>query len=139
MKKKTTDDLINEITSSNNINGYLDTNQDEFLNTSLHLHLQQLVAERQLQISQVVEKAFKGEYIYQIFRGIRRPGRDVLICIAIALELELKEAQLLLRTARVSQLEARDKRDAVIIFALSNNLSVPETNDLLYENEYACL
>ena len=44
--KKRTEDLIHEIMESKNISTYIDTNQDEFLDTTLYQHLQNLLAEK---------------------------------------------------------------------------------------------
>ena len=89
--KKRTEDLIHEIMESKNISTYIDTNQDEFLDTTLYQHLQNLLAETDLKISQVVTRSYKGEYIYQVFRRNKNPGRDMLLCIALAMELGVRK------------------------------------------------
>lgn len=137
--KKRTEDLIHEIMESKNISTYIDTNQDEFLDTTLYQHLQNLLAETDLKISQVVTHSYKGEYIYQVFRGIKNPGRDMLLCIALAMELGVRKTAQLLRVARMPLLDARNRRDSVLIFALERKLTVPDTNDILYELEEECL
>lgn len=137
--KKRTDDLINEIIESKNISRYIDSNRDEFLNISLHDHLQSLLAETQMKVSEVVDRSYKGEYIYQVFRGIKKPGRDVLLCIALAMELGLEKTIYLLRIARMQALDARNRRDSVIMFATERKMSVPDTNDVLYQFEEECL
>lgn len=137
--KKRTEDLVNEIGESKNISQYIDTNQDEFLDISLHDHLQHLLAETQLKVSQVVDRSNKGEYIYQVFRGIKNPGRDVILCIALAMGLDLDKTAYLLRVARMPLLDARNRRDSVIIFAIERKMSVPDTNDTLYQLHEECL
>ena len=137
--KKRTEDLIHEIKKNKNISTYIDTNQDEFLDTTLYQHLQNLLAETDLKISQVVTRSYKGEYIYQVFRGIKNPGRDMLLCIALAMELGVRKTAQLLRVARMPLLDARNRRDSVLIFALERKLTVPDTNDILYELEEECL
>ena len=132
MKKKT-EDLVNEIISGTDISSYIDTNEDEFLDISLHDHLKKLLLQTQLKVSQVAERSFKGEYIYQVFRGIKNPGRDVVLCIALAMRLDLEETKQLLRIARMPFLDARNRRDSIIIFAVNHRLTVPDTNDILYE------
>lgn len=133
MKNKTTDDLITELTVNHNISDYMNTNQAEFLNTPLHLYLQQLLISSNLKVSQVAQKSFKGEYIYQVFRGIKKPSRDVLISIALAIELGFENTQALLRTAQAPLLDARNRRDSILIFSTNRHLSVPDTNDILFE------
>lgn len=138
MKKKT-EDLINEIIASKDISCYIDTNQEEFLEISLHGHLQKLLSQTHLKVSQVVEQSCKGEYIYQVFRGIKKPSRDIILCIALAMGLDLEETKLLLRVAHLPFLDARNRRDSIIIFAVNRRLAVPDTNDILYELGEACL
>ena len=138
MKKKT-DELLNEITESGDIARYMDTNTEEFLDIPLHTYLKELLSETGLRTSQVADRSQKGEYIYQIFRGIKNPSRDVVLCIALAMELGLDKTKQLLRIARQPSLDARNRRDSVFLFALSRNLSVPETNDILYEYDEVCL
>lgn len=138
MKKKT-EDLMNEIVTGTNISGYFDTNQEEFLNIPLHEYLKGLLSCRQLKVSQIVNRSYKGEYVYQVFRGVKNPGRDVIVCIALAMELDLEETGQLLRIARMPLLDARNRRDSILIFAINRKLTVPDTNDILYEFQESCL
>ena len=138
MKKKT-EDLIHEITTSTDIAQYLTKNREELLDLPLHLYLKQLLSETDYKISQIADRSCKGEYIYQDFRGIKNPSRDVVLCIALALQLACPDTGQLLRIARMPALDARNRRDSVILFALNRKLSVPETNDILYELGEACL
>ncbi len=138
MKKKT-EDLIHELTTSTDIAQYLTENREELLDLPLHLYLKQLLSETDYKISQIADHSCKGEYIYQVFRGIKNPSRDVVLCIALALQLACPDTGQLLRIARMPALDARNRRDSVILFALNRKLSVPETNDILYELGEACL
>ena len=72
-------------------------------------------------------------YTYQLLRGERRAGRDVVLRISLALRLSVEEAQRLLTLSENSPLYPRLRRDAAIIFALSNGLSLAEVEDLLTE------
>lgn len=137
--RKNTEDLINEIIQNPDISQYLDANQEEFLTIPLHRHLKSLLARKQLNVSQVADRSNKGEYIYQVFRGTKHPGRDVLLSVALAMELDLEETRRLLRIARMPLLDARNRRDSILIFGLCRNLSVPDVNDILYEFGEPCL
>ncbi len=138
MKKKT-EDLVNEIVEGKSISRYIDTNQDEFLEIPLHVYLKKLLADSNLNVSQVADRSHKGEYIYQVFRGIKNPGRDVIISIALAMKLGMEETEKLLRIARMPRLDARNRRDSILIHALARGLEVPDANDVLYEFEEPCL
>ncbi len=137
--KKNTEDLIHEIAECTDITHYLTENAEEFLDTPLHFYLKQLLVETGYKVSQITELSCKGEYIYQVFRGIKNPSRDVILSIALAMQLTCPKANQLLRVARMSSLDARNRRDSVVLFALNRKLSVPDTNDILYELGETCL
>ena len=70
-------------------------------------------------------------YGYQILRGERIPGRDILLRTALALHLSVEETQRLLTLGGCAVLYPRIRRDAAVIFALNQNLSLLETENLL--------
>ena len=70
-------------------------------------------------------------YAYQILRGERVPGRDILLRTALALHLSLPDAQRLLAVGGCGALYPRVRRDAAVIFALNHNLTLLETEELL--------
>lgn len=137
--KKSTEDLMNEIAAAKNISQYLDENGEEFLEVPLHIHLRNLLAETTMNVAQIAARSGKGDYVYQIFRGIKNPSRDVLLCIALALGTDLPETDYLLRIARMPSLDARDRRDSIIMFAVNHTLSVADANDILYQFGQDCL
>ena len=63
--KKRTEDLVNEIVEGKNISQYIHSNQDEFLDVSLHVYLKKLLADSGLNVSQVASRSHKGEFIYK--------------------------------------------------------------------------
>lgn len=70
-------------------------------------------------------------YGYQILRGERVPGRDILLRTALALHLPLKQTQRLLAVCGCGALYPKVRRDAAVIFALNQNLTLLETEELL--------
>lgn len=70
-------------------------------------------------------------YGYQILRGERVPGRDILLRTALLLALPLKETQRLLAVCGCGALYPRVRRDAAVIFALHQKMTLLETEDLL--------
>ena len=70
-------------------------------------------------------------YGYQVLRGERTPGRDILLRTALALQLSLKETQRLLAVGGCGALYPKVRRDAAVIFALNQNMTLLETEDLL--------
>ena len=70
-------------------------------------------------------------YAYQLLRGGRIPGRDILLRTALVLRLSLKEAQRLLAVGGCGALYPKIRRDAAVIFALNQHMTLLETEDLL--------
>lgn len=70
-------------------------------------------------------------YGYQILRGERVPGRDILLRTALSLHLSLKETQRLLAVGGCGALYPRVRRDAAVIFALHQKMTLLETEELL--------
>lgn len=70
-------------------------------------------------------------YGYQILRGERIPGRDILLRTALAVRLSVEETQRLLTLGGCAVLYPRLRRDAAVIFALNQSLSLLETESLL--------
>ena len=70
-------------------------------------------------------------YAYQVLRGERIPGRDILLRTALSLSLSLKEAQRLLMVSGCGALYPKIRRDAAVIFALNQHMNLLETEDLL--------
>lgn len=70
-------------------------------------------------------------YGYQILRGERVPGRDILLRTALSLRLPLKETQRLLAVGGCGALYPRVRRDAAVIFALNQKMTLLETEELL--------
>ena len=73
-------------------------------------------------------------YIYQILDGTRNPGRDKVIAVALALKADVDVAQRLLKVTGNAVLYPKDKRDAVIIFAINKKMTVTDVNSLLESN-----
>lgn len=70
-------------------------------------------------------------YGYQILRGERTPGRDILLRTALALRLSLKETQRLLAVGGCGALYPKVRRDAAVIFALNQKMTLLQAEELL--------
>lgn len=70
-------------------------------------------------------------YGYQILRGERVPGRDILLRTALSLGLSLKETQRLLAVGGCGALYPRVRRDAAVIFALNQKMALLQAEELL--------
>ena len=134
MNKKT-EELINELLECKSIENYVDENREQFLDYTLTEYLNMLLRNKCIRKIDVVRQSCQSEtYVYQIFDGKRgNPDRDKLICIARAMQLDLKETDRVLKVSGKSELYAKDRRDSVIIFAVNKGLNIHGTNDLLFE------
>lgn len=105
------------------------------LNLAKYLKCQ--LEEKGLQRKEVIRAARLNEtYGWQIFSDqSKRPGRDKLLAIAFAMHLDVDETRRLLRHGRVSELYAKNKRDAVIMVHLNNKASLDEVDRALYEEK----
>jgi len=78
-------------------------------------------------------------YCYQILNGRKKAGRDKLICLCLAAGLSIRDTQRILELSKNGILYARDRRDAILIFAFQNQLSVSKTNELLAQFQESIL
>ena len=122
------------------IDEYLAENQEHMLDQSLKEHLTALLIEKNVSIADVAKGGeLDRVYIYQIFDGKKRPSRDKLIAIAFGFGLDEDETQKLLKVSRNKELYVRDRRDAVILFAIQRKKTLMETNYLLADHGMATL
>ena len=70
-------------------------------------------------------------YGYQILRGERLPGRDILLRTSLAVHLSLKDTQRLLAIGGCGALYPKVRRDAAVIYALNQNMGLMEAEELL--------
>lgn len=140
MIKKLTDELMEELKQSGNIERYIKENEKYLIDLSLAEHLSQLTEEKQLVKSHVIKGAEINEiYGYQIFSGKRMPSRDKLICLCVSMNLDLNETQTTLKIARFAPLYPKVKRDSIIILGIEASLNVCNINCALFEEHEATL
>lgn len=132
-----TEELLKRLNNSRDLeslSNYLD-NIEDVVPHSISDYLKIILKDKKMTPSDVIKRSrIERTYCYQILNGRKKPGRDKLIAIALALSLDLNETQRLLETAKESVLYAKSKRDSVLIYALNNKMSVLDTNFLL--NQY---
>ena len=72
-------------------------------------------------------------YAYQIISGARRPSRDKLLCLCIAMRATLEETQDLLIHGGFAPLYVCSQCDNIIIFAISEE-TILQVNSNLYDH-----
>ena len=134
MKKKDTNELMNELIKSDNTDEYCSKNAQFMVNDKISIYLNNILENKRLVKSKIIKKTELSEVqCYQIFDGRRKPSRDSLLSICIAMELSLDETQQMLKTGGFAPLYPKNKRDVIIIKGIQNNLSVAQINERLYD------
>jgi len=114
---------------------FLEIGQDSFVENNLIQFWTQQREKCELLNSDVINRADIGyTFFYDIINGKKKPSREKLIRIFLAMSFTLAECQCALRIYCYSELYAKNKRDSIFIYAINHNLSVAKLNELLKEN-----
>lgn len=133
--QKTTEMLMNELISIDEIESFVSDNNEEILDLSLSDYLNELLAKYDFKQSDIFKRAgITTNYGYELFNGDKKkPSRDILIRLCIGFPLTIKETQTVLRCGKVRQLYPRDERDAYVLFSLNKGYNLDQLNELLYD------
>ena len=135
-KKKSTDRLESELRSAKRLEDFMRENEEELQFQSVPELLNEMLIQYNLQKNDVIERAaFPGTYAYKIFSGEKNASRDRLLWLAFGFPLTLEETGRLLRAGGHSKLSTKNKKDALVIYALDGGYTIQEVNKLLQENE----
>ena len=117
--------------------GFLSENKDSFETKECGAALQRLFEGADISKAELARRAgMSTVYLYQVFSGRRRPSRDRMLCLCFGLECPVETTQELLKRGGFLPLYPKNRRDAIILYALSRGLTLQETNDRLFkENE----
>lgn len=131
MKEPLTEELLEELLAAPDPRRFIDRNQVG--RRSLSEYLQQLLEEKGRKRADVVREAGLNEtFGYQIFTGARKASRDKVLQLAFALHLSLRETDRLLQAAGANELYCKNRRDAIIIFAIDKGYSLQKADEELY-------
>ena len=131
---KTTQELLDILKSSSDINHYIDQEQSNLVQIPLCEYLSQMLMEKNISASTLIQKSgLQKQYAYQILRGERQPSRDKVLAICFALRLSLDETQMLLKQTGYPPLYARIEKDSILIFGLQRRISVTDVKELLHD------
>lgn len=131
---KDTGKILEELTLCPDFRSFYDENRDDMVSQTLSQLLEQLLTEKGLKKSQVIQNAEISEvYGYQIFSGIRIPDRKKLLALAVGMDLNIEQTQKLLKSAGYPPLYAKLPLDSIVLFGLCKGMGVVEINELLYE------
>ena len=132
--KKSTSDLRREITDHADLKDFLADNREEFRGSLMKKVLNDAYIRRGLSKTETAERSGMSEvYLHQILSGKRVPSRDRLLCLCIALEMTEDEVNTALKECGYAGLYIRNRRDAIIIYALKNGWDIHALNEALFE------
>lgn len=132
MKNKTTKELQDLLQSGNE--DTLDTIFENMSDNTFVNYIHTLMIQKDITKSVLIEKSnLHRTYAYQIFNGKRQPSRDKVLQIAIALQCNLEECNRLLTLSKHHILYVKNRRDSVLIFAITQQLTLLETEQYLQE------
>ena len=116
---------------------FLAENQENFNNGSVCEQLDRLFRQRRLSKAALAKRSGMSEvYLHQVFAGRRNPSRSRLLCLCFGLQATLAETQELLKQCGLAQLYPKNRRDAIILYGLTNGMDLFAVNDRLFaENE----
>lgn len=133
MKKDTTQ-LLKALESCENFDRFYSENEESLISVPLSQHLCDLIEKKGIKKADAIRKSELSEvYAYQIFSGLRIPERKKLLALIVGMELDLSEAQTVLKHCSYAPLYAKNPFDCIVIFGICKGLSVMEINTMLYE------
>ncbi len=135
MIKRPTDEMMQNLLKSNNIEDYMKENREAFVDLTVSQFLSEYISSRNLIKSHVIKNAEISEIFgFQVLSGTRNPSRNTLLSLCIAMRMNLDEVQTTLKIAQYAPLYPKIKRDSIIILAIAKGKSVCEINNELYDN-----
>ena len=130
---KNTDDLRQELMESANLDQFLTDNQEDFDGGRIGEMLNALFQKHRISKAALARLSGMSEvYLHQVFAGRRNPSRSRLLCLCFGLDATVEETQLLLKHCGHAQLYPKNRRDAIILYGLANNMDLFDVNDKLF-------
>lgn len=131
MKEPLTEELLEELRAAPSAVSF--TAKHHIKQRTLAGYLQELLDEKGLVRASVIRAAGLNEtFGYQIFTGTRNPGRNKVLQLAFAMQLDLRETNRLLKAAGANELYCKNRRDAIILFCLEKGFTLQKTDEELY-------
>ncbi len=139
----TTEELLDQLNSTlatSELDQYVSQLPPTDATRTFSSYINQLLTEKHLQSADVIrDSQIQRNYGYQILDGTKNPGRDKVLAICLSASCTVEETQRVLALAGAGALYPKKIRDSILIFALNRQLTVSQTNELLYEYKEAPL
>ena len=130
-RERLTEELLERLFAAQTPEVYLD--QGLTIDRELSDYLHELLVAKGLKRADVVRASgLNGTFVYDVFAGKSRLGRDHALMLAFGLGCDLRETQRLLRLDGVSELWPKLRRDAVIVWCVEHGFTRSQADDELY-------
>lgn len=127
-----TEDLLERLLETSQIETYLDS--EDLGDRDFTHYLFELLEDRGIKRAAVVRHSgLNSTFVYDIFTGKSKPGRDHAIMLAFGLGCNLRETQRLLRLVGVSELYCKVRRDAILIWCIEQGYTRELADDQLFK------
>lgn len=95
-------------------------------------YLNELIEQKNVSKSQIIQKTnLQKNYAYQMMSGVKIPSKDKVIQLILSLQCTSSQANRLLSLSNNGFLYAKNKRDALILYAIEHHLNVMQCNEKL--------
>lgn len=129
-----TNELTNEIIGSTDIEKTMKLHEEEFVSGTLSDFFNEMLVKYRVKRLDVINRAnISVSYGYQMIDGVKNPKRDKIIQLCFGFPVTLDELHRALRLGGASDLYAKNKRDAYIMYAAAKGCSLENLNELLYK------
>ena len=136
MQERSTVELENALSQSEQLGSFLEENADNMPQRTISERLAALIVEKGVSKSSAIAASGLNDiYAHQIFAGKRKPSRDKLLCLCFGFALSAQEAQGLLRTCGYAPLYVKARRDSIIYYAFCNKMTLLQCNELLFDEK----
>ena len=133
-------DVLRQIDHTDDLQKYVDDIEKDPVYDSFQEYFNSLPQIQGMEKAALIRRTgIERTYGYQLLKGTRSPGREKVIIFCLAAGLNLHETQRALRAAGEPVLYSRKRRDAILIFAVNEKLSIADTQELLTQFDEALL
>ena len=133
---KTTTELLKELKrQSCSLPDYLSNYKDTFVNEDVKAFWENIIESKNYSKSNIINKAdFSYCYFYEVINGRKAPTKDKVVRLALAMKMTVDECQRALKVSGRSFLHPKNRRDSILIYAIEQQMTVIQCNNLLSDN-----
>lgn len=133
---KTTTELLKELKrQSCSLPDYLSNHKDTFVNEDIKDFWENIIESKNYSKSNIINKAdFSYCYFYEVINGRKAPTKDKVVRLALAMKMTIDECQQALKVSGRSALHPKNRRDSILIYAIEQQMTVIQCNNLLVDN-----